>query len=312
MVFPPPFGPASTLGLLFLRGSIQSRAMRLLFHVLARLPLVVLHGLGNLIGWVLWIFPNGRRHAAYRNLAVCMPELTLAQRHRLVRRSLCHEVKTILEMPVIWLAPAQRVLAMDKEWRGAEVIDQALAQGKGMILLTLHQGNWEASAIPFSKRYAATGLYKPQPGTVNDLSVQGRSRFGGKLLAAEGGVGRQCVEVLARNETIYFMPDQDPPKGRGVYAPFFGVPAHTPTLVAKLVKLSGAPVVFFYGERLPWGRGFIAHWFAAPPEIYSEDLETSVAGMNAGLERCARDCPEQYWWGYKRFRRRPEGQPRIY
>ena len=134
----------------------------------------------------------------------------------------------------------------------------------------------------------------------------------GKLLAAEGGVGRACVEVLARNETIYFMPDQDPPKGRGVYAPFFGVAAHTPTLVAKLVKLSGAPVVFFYGERLPWGRGFIAHWFAAPPEIYSEDLETSVAGMNAGLERCARDCPEQYWWGYKRFRRRPVGQPRIY
>ena len=132
------------------------------------------------------------------------------------------------------------------------------------------------------------------------------------MLAAEGGVGRKLIEVLGRGETIYFMPDQDPPPGRGVFAPFFGVDAHTPTLVAKLVQKTGTPVVFFYGERLRWGRGFIAHWFAAPPEIYSDDLQTSVAAMNAGLERCARDAIEQYWWGYKSFRRRPEGLPRLY
>jgi Kdo2-lipid IVA lauroyltransferase/acyltransferase len=286
--------------------------MRLLFHVLARLPLVVLHGLGNLIGWLLWLLPNGRRRAAFRNIELCLPHLGVAERRRLVRRSLCHEMKTILEMPVIWLASERRVLGMVKAWHGAEVIDAALAQGKGMILLTLHQGNWEACAIPFSKRYPATGLYKPQKGAVNDLSVIGRSRFGGHLLPAEGGVGRKLVEVLGRGETIYFMPDQDPPPGRGVFAPFFGVEAHTPTLVAKLVQKTGAPVVFFYGERLSWGRGFIAHWFAAPPEIYSEDVAASVAGMNAGLERCARDAVEQYWWGYKRFRRRPEGLPRLY
>ncbi len=286
--------------------------MRLLFHVLARFPLVILHGLGNLIGWCLWLVPNGRRNTAYRNLEVCLPQQTRRERSRLVRRSLCHEIKTVLEMPVIWLGGESRVLGMVREWRGAEVIDQALAQGKGMILLTLHQGNWEACAIPFSRQYVATGLYKPQPGAVNDLSLMGRGRFGGQMLAAEGGVGRALVKILARQETVYFMPDQDPPEGRGVYAPFFGVQAHTPTLVAKLVQASGAPVVFFYGERLPWGRGFIAHWFAAPAEIYSPDVETSVAGMNAGLERCARDCPEQYWWGYKRFRRRPAGQARIY
>lgn len=287
--------------------------MRPLFHVLARFPLVLLQGLGNLIGWVLWLVPNGRRETAYRNIEVCLPDLTARQRRRLVRRSLCHEIKTILEMPVIWLAGERRVLGLVKEWRGGEVIDQALAQGKGMILLTLHQGNWEACAIPFSRRYRATGLYKPQPGSaINALSLTGRRRFGGDMLAAEGGVGRALVKILRRQETIYFMPDQDPPEGRGVYAPFFGVAAHTPTLVAKLVQMSGAPVVFFYGERLPWGRGFIAHWFAAPPELHSTDLETSVAAMNAGLERCARDCPEQYWWGYKRFRRRPPGAERLY
>lgn len=286
--------------------------MRPLFHVLARLPLPVLHGLGNLVGWLLWLLPNSRRRAAYANVALCLPQLSAAERSRLVRRSLCHEMKTILEMPVIWLAPEKRVLGMVKAWRGAEVIDAALTQGKGMILLTLHQGNWEACAIPFSQRYVATGLYKPQKGAVNDLSLIGRCRFGGRMLAAEGGVGRKLLEVLGRGETIYFMPDQDPPPGRGVFAPFFGVPAHSPTLVAKLVRKTGAPVVFFYGERLSWGRGFIAHWFAAPEGIDSEDLQTQVAAMNAGLERCARDAIEQYWWGYKRFRRRPEGLPKLY
>ncbi len=290
----------------------ECAAMRILFHILSMLPLRVLHTLGDLLGWLLWALPNGRRNTALRNLEVCFPQMNVAERRRLARVSVQNEVKTILEMPVAWLASDQRVLGMVKEWRGGEVIDEVLAKGKGMILLTLHQGNWEACAIPFSKRYKATGLYKPQKGAINDLSIKGRCRFGGQLLPAEGGVGRKVLEVLARNETVYFMPDQDPPKGRGVFAPFFGVPAHTPTLVSKLVQKSGTPVVFFYGERLPRGQGFIAHWFAADPAIYSEDLQTSVAAMNAGLERCARASLEQYWWGYKRFRRRPEGEPTLY
>ncbi|WP_370153023.1 MULTISPECIES: lysophospholipid acyltransferase family protein [Pseudomonadota] len=286
--------------------------MRILFQVLARLPLPLLQGLGNLLGWLLWLLPNSRRRAAYANVALCQPGLTPAQRRRLVRRSLCHEMKTILELAVIWLAPEQRVLGLIREWHGREHIDAALAQNKGLILLTLHQGNWESVAIPYSKMHPATGLYKRQGGVLDEIATAGRCRFGGNMYAADSAVGRPLLEVLKRRETIYFMPDQDPPPGRGVFAPFFGQPAHSPTLVAKLVRKTGAPVVFFYGERLNWGRGFIAHCFPAPAGIDSEDLETAVSAMNAGLERCARDCIEQYWWGYKRFRRRPEGQPRLY
>jgi KDO2-lipid IV(A) lauroyltransferase len=287
--------------------------MRLLFRLLSHLPLRVLHTLGDLIGWLLWWLPNGRRDVALRNIDLCLPDRPAAERRRLARRSVQHEVKTILEMPLVWLGDEARVLSLVREWRNKHLLDEALSHGKGMILLTLHQGNWEAPAIPFSKDYTATGLYKPQPGAaIDELSLIGRKRFGGKMLPAEGGVGRKLVKILADNETVYFMPDQDPPPGRGVFAPFFGVPAHTPTLVAKLVQQTGARVVFFYGERLPRGEGFIAHFFAAPEAIYSADVETSVAGMNAGLEQCARDCLEQYWWGYKRFRRRPPGEARLY
>lgn len=286
--------------------------MRVLCYVIAYLPLPLLHGVGNLLGWLLWLIPNTRRSVAYINVEHCLPQLGAAERRRLVRRSLCHEMKSVLEMFLLWLGPASKVLSLIKGSRGEDVLQAELAKGKGLLLLTLHQGSWEAPALPYSKKYPITGLYTPQEGLMDELAMQGRTRFGAKMLAAEGGVGQKLVSILNAGETVYFMPDQDPPRGRGVYAPFFGIDAHSPTLVSKLVKTTGARVVFFYGERLPWGRGFIEHFHAAPEALYDTDLEKSVAGLNAGLELCARECIEQYWWGYKRFRRRREGEPKFY
>ena len=79
-----------------------------------------------------------------------------------------------------------------------------------------------------------------------------------------------------------------------------------------MVQESGSPVIFMFGQRLPWARGYIAHYFDAPDAIYDADAAVSTAAMNQGLERCVRACPEQYWWGYKRFRRRPAGEPNFY
>ncbi|HEY1077779.1 MAG TPA: hypothetical protein VGE51_13900, partial [Fontimonas sp.] len=86
--------------------------MRILFHILSLLPLRVLHALGDLLGWLLWAVPNGRRNTALRNLELCFPQMSVAERRRLARVSVQNEVKTILEMPVTWLAGEQRVLGM--------------------------------------------------------------------------------------------------------------------------------------------------------------------------------------------------------
>lgn len=286
--------------------------MRILLTFFAWLPLPVLHAIGDALGTLLWWFPNPLRTVALFNIERCLPELDEAARRRLARESLKHQVKAVLDMPMIWAGPAKRVLDLVKEHRNPGTVDEALAKGKGMILLTLHQGSFEAVALPFSAKYEAYGLYKPQPGTVDAMALAGRQRFGGRMLPTEAGVSRRCVEILKTGLTVYFMPDQDPPEGRGVFAPFFGIPAHTPTLVSRLVRESGAPVVFFWGERLPRGRGFVAHWHHAPQEIYSDDVQVSVAAMNQALERCVREGLEQYWWSYKRFRRQPKGVPRFY
>jgi len=286
--------------------------MSLLFHVLAWLPLVLLQGLGGLAGWLLWLTPSERKRVALHNIRHCMPELSAREQRRIARASLGHEFKTYIETARVWLGPAAAVKNAVREWRGIEALDRAFAQGKGVILLTLHQGAFEAVAIPMSASYPFYGIYKPQKGVVNDLSLQGRCRFGGRLVAAEAGVRKAALPLLEQGNGVYYMPDHDPPRGRGVFVPFMGVPAHTPTLIARLARESGAPVVFMFGERLPWARGYIGHYIEAPAGIHDEDVERATAAMNRGLEECVRRCPEQYWWGYKRFRRQPEGAPKFY
>ena len=287
--------------------------MALLLKLLGRLPLPFLYLLGVLAGALLWWLPNSRKRVALRNITACLPELAPAQQRRLARRALMHEVLTLLESPYLWFAPSEKVLALIRERRGHELVDEALKQGKGVILLSLHLGSWEAAGMTQSLLHPMTGLYKPQKGKLDRLIYEGRSRFGVKLVATEGGKMRQVLRPLLENhETVYFMPDQDPPGGRGVFVPFFGVNAHTPVLVSKLVQHTGAPVVYFYGERLPWGRGFIVHYRPAPAEISDPDLMKSAAAVNAGIEACVRECPEQYWWGYERFRRHPPGARYFY
>lgn len=287
--------------------------MRILLHALALLPLPVLHGIGAFIGWMMWFTRSKRRMVALTNIRACFPELPERRQQHLARRGLVHEMKSIAEIPFFWLGPKDKLLASVRETRGEELIDQALAQGKGLIVLTLHLGGFEAPGHVFASRRPITGIYKPQGGVIEELSVQGRMRTGAKLIKAVGGSVRQAAEeLLRRNETLYFMPDQDPPAGRGVFVPFFGVIAHSPTLVCKLVQATGAPVIYMFGERLDWGRGYIAHYRAAPPGLDDPDLHKAVTAMNAGLEACVRSRPEQYWWGYKRFRRRPPGEPRYF
>jgi Kdo2-lipid IVA lauroyltransferase/acyltransferase len=288
--------------------------MRVLFRLLAALPLSVLQALGAFVAWLLWLFPNSRKRTAVVNVARCFPELTDAERERLARRALLHEITTFVETPMVWLASDARVRALVTEYRGLEIFDAAMKPGKGMLLLTLHQGSFEAGAIPLSATYALAGIYKPQKGALNDLSVQGRSRYSGILVPAVGGnVGAQLIALMAKGYGVYIMPDQDPPEGRGVFAPFFGIPAHTPTLVHRIVKARPeVPIVLMWVERLPRARGFIVHFRAPSPGIRDPDAVRSATALNADFEAFVRSCPEQYWWGYKRFRRRPPGEPAFY
>lgn len=292
--------------------------LNFILRLVARLPLRLVHGLAAIVGWFAWHLGGERKRLSLLNVDLCFPELSAAERRRIVYRSFGHYYKTLSEYPLIYLGDADRLRALTVEIRGQDLLDQALAEGKGVILAAMHLGSFEVSAIPMSERYTMTGLFKPvKYAALSDLALKGRSRFGGQVVPivkrnGKRAVGSQLLRALKRGEIIYAVPDRDPPRGQGVFAPFFGIEAHSPVLIPKLVQATGARVLICYGERLPKARGFVMHFVEPPAGYDSEDLQRAAAAINAGTEACVRAHPEQYWWGYMRFKRRPDGEISLY
>lgn len=293
---------------------MSHRIARLLLIAIAYLPLPVLHGIGTVIGALLWLPRSKRKRVALTNVRACFPELTPRAQRRLARRSLISELKTLLELLRIWLGPARAIPRMVREVVGESLLDAALARGRGVLLLTPHLSNPEVSAFHHSQqRGDIHGVYKPQKGLLDQLAYEGRSRFGAELVPTDGKpVGPRVREWLLRNHAVLTLPDQDPPPGRGVFAPFFGIQAHTPRLVSRMAGETGCTVLFLYAERLSRARGFRVHYREADPAVAADDPVVAATALNRTLEELIRAHPDQYWWSYMRFRRRPEGESGFY
>ncbi|MGA7802275.1 MAG: lysophospholipid acyltransferase family protein, partial [Gammaproteobacteria bacterium] len=247
------------------------------------------------------------------NLARCLQDVPARERRRLARRSLMETGKTAAESGAVWLWPPQRVMPLVREIVGEAVMEQAVAQGKGVILATPHLGSWEMSGLYAAVRFGITSLYRPPRMAELDSLIRGaRERTGAHLVPTDAGGIRALYQALGRGEVIGILPDQEPAPGAGLFAPWFGVPAYTMLLLARLARKSGAPVVFIYAERLPLGRGFRLHYRPAEDGIADRDPQTAASALNRTVEACVRALPEQYQWSYRRFRHRPEGEPSIY
>lgn len=283
---------------------------RLFFAAAARLPLPWLHAIGHALSRLLLWLPNKPRRIARHNLALCLPELTEPARRRLLSESLSHFGRAMTESPALWQAPLSRLDRWTLEVRGAEAVSAAVDAGHGVILFTPHIGSWEMVGIDASRRWPITHLYKAQKGEVDALIHAGRSRCGAKLAPSDGGGVRMLLAGLKRGEAVGILPDQDPPEGSGQFVPFFGHLAHTPVLPAKLASRQGIALFLCWAERLP--GGFRISYEAAPQGIADKDPQRSLTALNQAVETLVRHLPEQYWWGYPRFRRRPEGAPPFY
>ena len=288
--------------------------MRLiLLKLFARLPLRLLHVAGWLLGQTLWFVRSRTAHIARRNLDACLPELAPVRQQRLARLSLVETARTLLESFVLWLAPASRVLGLVREIRGEEHLQQALAGGRGSLLLVPHLGNWEMVGLYCSRHYSMTSLYRPQRSEFFDqLILNGRRRFGAELVTTTTRGVRAAVRALKHNHLLGILPDQNPGAGAGVEVPFFGIRTNTPVLPARLAHQHACPVLCAWAERLAHGRGFILHIEPLDRAIGDADPVQAAAVMNRELERIIRQKPEQYWWSHPRFRYRPKGEPAIY
>lgn len=291
----------------------QGRIFALLLGLLACLPLRWNHRLGALLGCIFLVFPNRNRRVAQRNLALCFPELGQAERRALLRKNVLETGRGLTELAYFWRRPPDQVLGLVRDTHGLELFEDALAQETGMLLAAPHLGAWELLCQYLAHRGFLTILYRePRDPGVEAVVNAGRGRLGAELVQAGPGGVRRLYRALQEGRIVGILPDQQPKRGNGVFAPFFGIQALTMVLFSRLAARAEGPVIFAYAERLPRGRGFDLHFRAAPAAVRDGDAETAATALNRTVEAMARECPAQYQWGYKRFSIRPEGQPSIY
>jgi KDO2-lipid IV(A) lauroyltransferase len=274
--------------------------MFFLFRVLNWLPLPLLHNLGALMGWLNWLLSPTYRRLLRENLA--QAGLSEYRNDAIVAAG-----QTLFELPKIWLRPQEEVMERVAKVSGQAYVDAAWAAGKGILYLTPHLGCFEITAQYLASHRPITVLYRPpRQDWLQPLYEAGRSA-NLKIAPADMSGVRALIKALRSGEAIGMLPDQVPGNGEGVWAPFFGRPAYSMTLAARMAD-TGASVLLTYAERLPYGAGYHVHFLPLSAPL-TGTTEEKVTQLNAEIERVIRACPGQYLWGYNRYKR-PAGAPK--
>ena len=253
-----------------------------------------------------------KRKTAERNLERCYPEISREERERLVRESFVHYLCSILETGHNWYWPLERLQTRCVEVVGEEMIEKTLSSGRGVVALAPHFGAWEYLGMYLQLIPGIAILYKPPSNPRLEKALLDKRRRGGaNLIPATASGLRELYAHLRAGKGAGILPDQQPSGGKGRFAPFFGVPALTAVLVPRLVQRTGCLVVLTACERLPGGR-YRVHIMPADEDVYSEDIDISLAAVNRGVESCISIDPAQYLWSYKRFKTRPECEAPFY
>ena len=267
-----------------------------LLRLLARLPLRWLQAAGVALGWLAYgLSPVYARHVR-ENLhasGVCSDPESFRQ---LLRQVIAETGKGVTELIAVWFGTEELIsqLVVSDDWHVAEA---ALREGRGVIFLTPHLGCFEIAALYTAQRLPITVLYRPPKlKWLEPLMIAGRQRWRATVAPASLRGVRRLYKALGRGEAVGLLPDQTPGIGEGVWAPFFGRPAYTMTLVTRLQRATRAAVVVAFAERLPRARGYRLHLRRLPAGRFDE------ARLNRVIESLVRQCPAQYLWGYNRYK----------
>jgi len=278
--------------------SVQGKIPPMLswFRFFSVWPLWALHAMGWLGGWLAWaVSPTYRRRFLDNARQAGLHGWDVLGA---VGQAGCMSA----ELPRLWLGRPVPV-----QWAEDQAAAEAYAAGRGVLFLTPHMGCFEVTAQALASRFGGehgplTVLYRPaRHAGLAEVMALARNRPGLEAVPTTLAGVRQMIKALRSGQAVGLLPDQVPPEGMGQWAPFFGKPAYTMTLAARLAAHTGARVVLIWGERLPWGRGFRLHTQTLGHEL-SPDLEVAVVQINQAMERLVLTCPSQYLWSYARYK----------
>lgn len=267
--------------------------------ILAKLPLRWLHALGRCLGIVVYLLPGRYRDRIRTNATQAgYPQTKFA------RQAAAETGAMILETPKVWLEPTACLALCESD--DEAVVKAALAEQKGILYLTPHLGCFEITARALIKHGPITVMFRPpRQGFIEPAMRVSRNMPGLNAVPASVRGIREFLKALRRNEAIGMLPDQVPSSGDGIWAPFFGKPAYTMTLAAKLALQANVPVVLTAGERLPKGQGWRIHYMRL--ELPAEPtIDNMVFAINEAMEHLIQRFPSQYLWSYNRYKIPPE------
>lgn len=283
-----------------------------LLRLISFLPLSAAQRLGKWIGLGLWNSNSSASKIAKINLDKCFPEISPDERDEKAKNSLISLGRTYAEMGMSWMWPIPKVQKIITKVEGMEYLQQALDDKNGLILIAPHLGNWEILNHFFRQHLFMTVMYKPtKVPAIDEFIFNTRKRVDVGLVPADKNGVLELLRLLNDKGVIAVLPDQEPSRKSGVFAPFFGQLALTGNLTGDLARKTPAYLLCCYAKRLDDGK-YCVVLKPAKDEIRSDDLVVSATALNQSIEACVSDCPDQYQWSYKRFRRAPEGDTKFY
>jgi KDO2-lipid IV(A) lauroyltransferase len=258
--------------------------------VIGRLPPAALSWLGRRLGGLVLRIASPRRHIAETNIALCFPDLDVAERAALVNANLRDVGMMLVEFAQGWMCSDRQVARIPTRIEGPHL---------------------ELAARLVSQRIRIAGMYRKMDSAVFE-SVILRARLNYADAMFDKDDIRGTVRYLRNGGTLWYAPDQDMRSKDRVFVPFFGVPAATITATHHLARLSGALVMPFFHRRLPDGKGYVLTLGAPLENFPGPNVLDDTARINACIEQMVREAPEQYLWVHQRFKTRPPGLPPVY
>ncbi len=279
-----------------------------LFRFFSIWPLAALHALGGALGWMVWAASSRYRTQFRANVQQAGLAFEVA------RPAIAEAGKFVAELPKLWLRPPTESCLDKVQIEGQHHAEQAFASGQGAIFFGPHCGSFELGPQALAELYGPiTAIYRPaRKPWLASIEQLARQRPGLTVLPASLSGIRQMHQALKANHAVALLTDQVPPEGLGIWAPFFGKPAYTMTLAARLALQTGARLLPVSCERLPRGRGYcLKIWPPVTASVVTSgrDLPAVVTQINQAIEAIILSQPGQYLWGYGRYKTPRESAP---
>jgi KDO2-lipid IV(A) lauroyltransferase len=287
----------------------MSRLGVLFMRALAPLPLGVVRAMGAVLGWLLHAVVVPRRRIVQKNLSLCFPQWSPAQRARVARMHFVHFAQAWLDRSWLWHARPEVTRA---RLRLTGAVDE-LAGSAGTLVFAPHFVGMDAGWTAITQQVARSfvGIYTQQANrVVDEWMLAGRHRFPSARPFARADGVRGLVAALRAGNVMYLLPDMNFGPEESIFVPFYGVRAATVPSLSRFAKLGRAKVVPVVARLTPEGYEVRVH--PAWTDFPTDDLAADTATMNLRLQAWIDEMPDQYWWVHKRFKTRPPGEPPVY